>query len=235
MSVSAFYGWFSVFKVLVLKCQVLPFSWALTLLACCLGLRGTCPVVTLPGVPLWSFRTGWGSVELLRTAGGRVFCLIACLSPGLGLALAFWVVHVWVFSGSPSGSGCSVLCFRHGCDIVLRDLPWSSVGGLHCTGPANARQIAWEKVIACGGGQVFLVCLGERIVPFLFTTGYSVKVESSISVSFWLRMPGHGGAGSRSRNDMFCVPWADRTRAVAPCLLCEELAVILVLGGGCGA
>ena len=76
----------------------------------------------------------------------------------------FWVVHVWVFSGSPSGSKCSVLCFRHGCDVVLRDLPCSSVGGLHCTGPANARQIAWENVIACGGGQVFLVRLGRRIV-----------------------------------------------------------------------
>ena len=58
---------------------------------------------------------------------------------------------------------------------------------------------------------------------------------SSISVSFWLRMPGHGGAGSRSRNGLFCVPWARRTRAVTPCLLCEELAVILVLEGGCGA
>ena len=33
LSVSTFYGWFSVLKVLVLKCQVLPFSWALTLLA----------------------------------------------------------------------------------------------------------------------------------------------------------------------------------------------------------
>ena len=75
----------------------------------------------------------------------------------------------------------------------------------------------------------------RRCVPFLFATGCSVKVGSSISVSFWLRMPGHGGAGSRSRNGMFGVPWAGRTCAVAPCLLCEELAVILVLGGGCGA
>ena len=68
------------------------------------------------------------------------------------------------FSGSPSGGGCSVLCFRHGRDVVLRDLPCSSVGGFHCAGPANARQIAWEKVIACGGGQIFLVRLGRRIV-----------------------------------------------------------------------
>ena len=62
-----------------------------------------------------------------------------------------------------------------------------------------------------------------------------MKVGSSISVSFWLRMPGHGGAGSRSRNGLFCVPWARCTHAVAPCLLCEELAVILVDGCGCGA
>ena len=46
---------------------------------------------------------------------------------------------------------------------------------------------------------------------------------------------GHGGAGSRSRNGLFCVPWARCTRAVAPYLLCEELAVILVDGCGCGA
>ena len=72
-------------------------------------------------------------------------------------------------------------------------------------------------------------------VPFPFATGCSVTVGSSISVSFWLRMPGHGGTGSRSRNGSFCVPWTGRTRAVAPCLLCEELAVILVLGCGCGA
>ena len=150
--------------MLVLKCQVLPFSWALTLLACRLGLRGSYPVVTLPGVPLWFFRTwlglGGAPPDIRRTC----FLLIARLSPGLGLALAFWVFHVWVFSGSPSGSGWSVLCFRLGCDVVLRDLPYSSVGGLHCTGPASARQIAWEKVIACGGGQVFLVRLRRRIV-----------------------------------------------------------------------
>ena len=33
LSVSTFYGWFSILKVLVLKCRVLPFSWVLTLLA----------------------------------------------------------------------------------------------------------------------------------------------------------------------------------------------------------
>ena len=71
-----------------------------------------------------------------------------------------------------------------------------------------------------------------RCVPFLFATGSCVSVRSSISVSSWLRMPGHGVAGSWSRTGRFCVPWAGRTRAVALCLLCEELAVILVLGVG---
>ena len=33
---------------------------------------------------------GGGLGELLRTSGGRVFCLIARSSPGLGLALAFF-------------------------------------------------------------------------------------------------------------------------------------------------
>ena len=33
LSVSTFCGWFSILKVLVLKCRVLPFSWVLTLLA----------------------------------------------------------------------------------------------------------------------------------------------------------------------------------------------------------
>ena len=51
-----------------------------------------------------------------------------------------------------------------------------------------------------------------RAVPI--ATGCSVKVGSSISVS-WLQMPGHGGAGSRSRNGLFCVPWARCTSAVA--------------------
>ena len=78
-------------------------------------------------------------------------------------------------------------------------------------------------------------CASSAVRAVHIATGCSVKVGSSISVSFCLRMPGHGGAGSRSRNGLFCVPWARCTRAVAPCLLCEEHAVILVIGDGCGA
>ena len=45
-------------------------------------------------------------------------------------------------------------------------------------------------------------------------------------------MPGHEGAVPGSRYRRWRVPWVGRTRAVAPCLLCEVLAVTLVLGSG---
>ena len=188
---------------------------------------------------LWFFRTWLGLGGAPPDIRRACFLSDCTLRPGLGLDLAFWAFHVWFFSGSPSGSGWGVLCFRHGF-VTL------------CSGPSLAPRLAgftvsarptrdksqWENVISCGGGQVFLVRLGgasSAVRAVHIATGCSVKVGSSISVSFWLRMPGHGGAGSRSRNGLFCVPWARCTRAVAPCLLCEELAVILVDGGECGA
>ena len=141
--------------MLVLKCQVSRSPGLLCFSRNALGY----------GVPVHCHPFGGVSLVLQNMVGlggalpdiRRACFLSDCM-------LKFWVVHVWVFSGSPSGSECSVLCFCHGCDVVLRDLPCSSVGGLHCTGPANTRQIAWENVIACGGGQVFLVRLGRRIV-----------------------------------------------------------------------
>ena len=45
-------------------------------------------------------------------------------------------------------------------------------------------------------------------------------------------MPGHEGAVPGSRYRRWRVPWVSCTRAVAPCLLCEVLAVILVLRSG---
>ena len=85
------------------------------------------------------------------------------------------------------GAGWVVLCFCHGlCDDVLRPLPCSSVCGLHCTGPTNARQSQWENVISCAGGQVFLVRLGGALSAMRavrVATGCSVKEGLSISVS----------------------------------------------------
>ena len=45
-------------------------------------------------------------------------------------------------------------------------------------------------------------------------------------------MPGHEGVVPGSRYRRWRVPWVGRTHAVAPCLLCEVLAVILVLRSG---
>ena len=45
-------------------------------------------------------------------------------------------------------------------------------------------------------------------------------------------MPGHEGAVPGSRYRRWRVPWVGCTRAVAPCRLCEVLAVILVLRVG---
>ena len=45
-------------------------------------------------------------------------------------------------------------------------------------------------------------------------------------------MSGHEGAVPGSRYRRWRVPWVGRTRAVAPCLLCEVLTVILVLRSG---
>ena len=150
----------------------------------------------------------------------------------------FWVFHamfsVAVLPGA--GVGCPLLSSRP-CDGLLWHLPCSSVCGLHCTSPTNARQSQWETAISCAGGQVFLVLLGgssSAMRAVHVNAGCNVE-GSSISISFWLRMPWSRGASSRSRNGLFCVPWARCTRAVAPYLLCEELAVILVDGCRCGA
>ena len=199
----------------------------------------SCPVVALPGVSLWFFRTWLGLGGAPPDIRWACFLSDCTLRPGLSLDLAFWVFHVWFFSGSPSGSGWGVLCFLHGFVTLCSGTSLAPrLAGFTVPARPTRDKSQWEDVISCGGGQVFLVRLGGassavRAVPI--ATGCSVKVGSSISVSFWLRMPGHGGAGYQSRNDLFCVPWARCTRAVALCLLCEELAVTLVVGGGCGA
>ena len=135
---------------------------------------------------------GWGSVELLWTSDVRVFLnarfvLASASTRRFGYSL---LGFQWL---SFREQGWVVLCFRHGlCGDVLRPLPCSSFCGLHCTGPTNARQSQWEKVISCAGGQVFLVCLGgasSAMRAVHVAAGCSVKEGSLISVSFWLRMP----------------------------------------------
>ena len=121
---------------------------------------------------------------------------------------------------------------------MLWYLPCSSVCGLHCTGPTNARQSQWETVISCAGGQVFLVRLGGassamRAVPVAAVC--NVKVRSSISISFWLRMPwSRGCLLSVTKWSVLCLLGSVHSCCCSVSSL-EERAVILVDGCGGGA
>ena len=115
--------------------------------------------VTLPRLSLWSFRTCLG----LRGAPPDISASGYALHPGLCLGWAPWGFPCCVFSWlSFLERGWCVLCFHHGfCGEDSGPLPCSSVCGLHCTGPTNARQ---SHVISCAGGQVLPGPLGLRIV-----------------------------------------------------------------------
>ena len=137
------------------------------------------------------------------------------------------------------GAGWVVLCFRHGlCDDVLRPLPCSSVCGLHCTSPTmrdnrNGRMLYPVRVVRCSWSA--WAAHRQRCEPFMLPQVVARRMDRRSQSPSGSRCLGHGSAGSRSRNGLFCVPWARCTCAVAPYLLCEELAVIPVDGCGCGA
>ena len=184
VSVSTFLGWFAILEVLVLKSRDSRFSWSLTLLAWCLEFWVPYPVAPLLRVALWFFRSSRGARGALPDIWPRAS--VSLLVFDLPLA---WSLRLW---GDPClgvqwlSFRVRVLCplLRH-VDVALQDLPCSSVGGLHCPGPVNARIIAWEIVFSLGERSGFLACLGRRIVcrcvPFLFVPGFNV-VRSSISV-----------------------------------------------------
>ena len=124
-----------------------------------LGSLSSCPPSEGGSLVLSDHRVGLA--ELRRTPGLVLQSLCALPAwPWLGLR-GFGVFHVWVFSGSPSGCKCCVLCFRH-VDVALQDLPCSSVSRLHCSGPVNARIIAWEIVFNLWGWSGFPGLLGAR-------------------------------------------------------------------------
>ena len=155
--------------------------------------RGSCPVCHFLACLSGSSERRWGSVELLRTYDVRflflnaLFVLASASTRRFGYSML--CLSVALFPGA--GVGCPLLSSR-ALWRRLWPLPCSSVCGLHCTGPANARQSQWETVISCAGSQVFLVRLGGassamRAVPV--AAGCSMKEGSTISVFFWLRMP----------------------------------------------
>ena len=103
-----------------------------------------------------------------------------------------------------------VLCFRHrlcGEDSGPSLAP--RFAGFTVPAQPMRDNRSGETVISCAGGQVFLVRLGgasSAMRAVHVAAGCSMKEGSTISVSFWLRMRWHGGAGFRSRNGLFCVP-----------------------------
>ena len=146
VSVSTFLGWFTILEVIVLKSRVSRFSWSLTLLAWCLEFWVPYPVAPFRGWLSGSSVRCVGLAELHRTSGlvlQSLCSLLTCYQPGL-----------W---GDPC-LGVQWLSFRvrvlcpllRRVDVALRDLPCSSVGGLHCPGPVSARIIAWENVFSLG-------------------------------------------------------------------------------------
>ena len=163
VSVSTFLGWFAILEVLVLKSRDSHFSWSLTLLAWCLEFWVPYPVAPLPRVALWFFRSSRGA----RGAPPDIWPRASVSLLAFDLPLA-WSLRLW---GDPClgvqwlSFRVRVLCplLRH-VDVALQDLPCSSVGGLHCPGPVNARIIAWEIVFSMGERSGFLACLGRRIV-----------------------------------------------------------------------
>ena len=140
-----------------------------------------------------SSELGWGSVELLRTSDvcfsflNALFVLASASTRRFGYSVL--CLSVALFPGA--GVGCPLLSSR-ALWRRLRPLPCSSVCGLHCTGPTNARQSQWETIISCAGGQVFLVRLGgasSAMRAVHVAADCSMEEGSSISVSFWLRLP----------------------------------------------
>ena len=151
-------------------------------------------------------------VEPLRTYEVLFPASRCSLLPGLYLDWPPWVIPCYVFSWlSFLEQGWGVLCFRHGfCGKDSGPLPCSSVCGLHCTGPTNTRQLQWETVISCAGGQVLPGPLGLRIVgdasgSFLpqGVTGTSYRRPLSPSSS---GCRCHRCADSRPQNGLFRVP-----------------------------
>ena len=168
--------------------------------------------VTLPRLSLWFFSTYLGLLGAPPDIRSAFFCFGIRSSswplPRLGsLGFSMMCFFLALFPGA--GMGCPLLSSR----VLwrrLRPLPCSSVCGLHCTGPTNARQSQWESVISCAGGQVLPGPLGLRIVSNAYgsllpqgVTGRGYRRPLSPSSS---RCRCHGCAGSRSRNGLFRVP-----------------------------
>ena len=139
--------------------HVLLSSYAARVISCGTGVLSS--LSPFLGCLSCSSELGWGSVELLRTYDVRFSFLNALfiLASASTRCFGYSMLCLSVALFQRAGVGCPLLSSR-ALWRRLRPLPCSSVCGPHCTGPSNAKQLRWETVISCVGGQVFLVRLG---------------------------------------------------------------------------
>ena len=110
--------------------------------------RSLSSFVTLPGLPLWFFRTCLGLRGAPPDIQSAFFCFGIRSSswplPRQG-ALGFSMLCPFLALFPRAGLVCPLLSSQ----VLwrrLRPLPCSSVCGLPCTGPTNTRQSQWETV-----------------------------------------------------------------------------------------
>ena len=174
----------------------------------------------LIGAPWGSFGHTKGVFLVLKV----LFILASASAEHIG------VFHAMSFRGSLS-RGWGEVSFSFVPGFVAKTQVPSSLAprfaGFTVPAQPNARQSQWETVISCAGSQVLPGVLGLRIVgdangSFLLQGVARRSYRRPLSPS-GSGCRCHGCAGSRLWNDLFCVPWARCTRAVAPSLLWEEL------------
>ena len=157
--------------------------------------RGSCPVLSpFLGCLSGPSELDWGSVELLRTYDVRFSNLECTLRCGLCLGWALWVFHAMSFSGSLSRSRGG-LSFAFVTGFVAKAQAPPLLLGLRAPlyRPNQRETIAMgDCYILCGRSGVswsVWAAHRQRCERFLFAAGCSMMKLSTITVSFWLRMP----------------------------------------------
>ena len=217
--------------------SVLLSSYAARVISCGAGVRSS--LSPFRGCPSGSSELGWGSVELLQTSDVRfsflnaLFILASASTRRFGYSkLCFSVA---LFPGA--GVGCTLLSSRAYDKVSGPSLAPRFAGFTVSAWPTrdnrSGRLLYPVRAVRCSWSA--WAAHHQRCKPFMLLQVVAWRRDRRSQSPSGSGCRGHGGAGFWSRNSLFCVPWARCTCAVAPSLLCEELAVILVDGCGCGA
>ena len=179
----------------------------------------------------------WGSVEFLRTSDICVFLFWMHSSSWPRPRLGVFGIPCYVFSDSPSGSGDglsfafvpALVTMCSGTSLAPRFAGFT-VPARPTRDNRNGRLFYPVRAVRCSWSA--WAAPRQRCEPFLcpqfVTWGWDRRSLSPSGSG----CHGHGGACSRSRNGLFCVPWARCTRAVAPYLLWKNLLSSWWMGVG---